>query len=122
MTPPKDLPTTSETLQGVFKNGRPLPHPLEAYWTAPDGTGPLDHEWKDKPHRLVYDLISAIVHSDAHREQDAPAAAEPLSSGVIAELKKLRREYRPSMGQDTLHSWASDLVAALDRLEETSTE
>ena len=39
---------------------RPLPHPLEAYYEAMSGDGPLALDWKDKPHRLVYDLIMAL--------------------------------------------------------------
>lgn len=27
---------------------------------APSGVGPLAAEWKDKPHRLVYDLCTAL--------------------------------------------------------------
>jgi hypothetical protein len=34
----------------------PLPHSIEAYRNAPSGIGPLAAQWKDKPHRLVYDL------------------------------------------------------------------
>lgn len=39
---------------------RPLNYSLEDYWLAPSGQGPLAAEWKDKPHRLVYDLIAAL--------------------------------------------------------------
>lgn len=35
-------------------------HTLEDYRSAPSGEGPLAHEWSDKPHRLVYDLINEI--------------------------------------------------------------
>lgn len=30
------------------------------YRNAPDGIGPQAAEWKDKPHRLVYDLCSRV--------------------------------------------------------------
>lgn len=33
---------------------------LDDYLNAPSGAGPLANEWKDKPHRLVYDLIAEI--------------------------------------------------------------
>ncbi len=30
------------------------------YREAPSGMGPLALEWKDKPHRLVYDLCTEV--------------------------------------------------------------
>jgi hypothetical protein len=30
------------------------------YRNAPSGIGPLANEWKDKPHRLVYDLCRLL--------------------------------------------------------------
>lgn len=30
------------------------------YRLAPSGEGPLAHEWKDKPHRLIYDLCGEV--------------------------------------------------------------
>lgn len=33
---------------------------MEDYRNAPSGIGPLAHEWRNKPHRLVYDLCSEI--------------------------------------------------------------
>lgn len=33
------------------------------------------------------------------------------------EIAKLRREYRPTMDRDVLHSWAADVVALLSRME-----
>lgn len=33
---------------------------LEDYRLAPSGEGPLANQWKDKPHRLVYDLVAEI--------------------------------------------------------------
>lgn len=34
---------------------------VKAYRDAPSGDGPLAAEWKDKPHRLVYDLVEEVV-------------------------------------------------------------
>lgn len=34
---------------------------LYDYWMAPSGEGELAYEWEDKPHRLLYDLISYAV-------------------------------------------------------------
>jgi hypothetical protein len=47
-------------LEAVIKP-RPLSQPLEDYWRAPGGVGPLADDWADKPHRLVYDLIAALL-------------------------------------------------------------
>lgn len=41
---------------------------LNDYRNAPSGVGPLADEWEDKPHRLLYDLLSALDRIDAmHR-------------------------------------------------------
>jgi hypothetical protein len=37
---------------------------IEDYRNAPSGLGPLADEWKDKPHRLVYDLCKRLEQSD----------------------------------------------------------
>jgi hypothetical protein len=39
-------------------------HPLELnnYMLAPGGDGPQASTWKDKPHRLIYDLCAEIKH------------------------------------------------------------
>ena len=47
----------------------PTPAPVmpeyttDDYRDAPSGIGPLAAEWKDKPHRLVYDLCRALESS-----------------------------------------------------------
>jgi hypothetical protein len=33
---------------------------IEDYRRAPSGEGPLAAEWKDKPHRLIYDLCKRV--------------------------------------------------------------
>ncbi|MFC5505447.1 hypothetical protein [Bosea massiliensis] len=106
-------------LLAVFSTGRPLAHPLDAYWRAPGGVGPMAATWQDKPHRVVYDLIASIVHSSAQAASavGSVAASHGHVETVLAELATLRKEYRPSMGADVLHSWASDLVAILDKLK-----
>lgn len=40
---------------------RPLAYPLDAYHNAP-GDGPLHGTWNDKPHRIVYDLVAALMY------------------------------------------------------------
>ncbi|PZR93466.1 MAG: hypothetical protein DI537_10110 [Stutzerimonas stutzeri] len=100
------LTQRSPELTTAFQSGRPLEHPIDAYWQAPSGVGPLAASWKDKPHRIVYDLISALIH------------ATPEGGTYVGgqELKSLRREYRPSMNHDVLHAWAADVAAAIDKL------
>ena len=47
----------------------PTPAPVmpeyttDDYRNAPSGIGPLAAEWRDKPHRLVYDLCRALEFS-----------------------------------------------------------
>jgi hypothetical protein len=41
------------------------------YRNAPSGIGPLADQWRDKPHRLVYDLCHLL-------EQARAAAPEPI--------------------------------------------
>jgi hypothetical protein len=45
----------------------PLEHTTEDYRNAPSGIGPLAAEWKDKPHRLVYDLCREVERLAAWR-------------------------------------------------------
>lgn len=39
-----------------------LAYSLNEFHLAPSGAGPLAYTWKDKPHRLVYDLIAAVKY------------------------------------------------------------
>lgn len=54
----------SADLRTVF-TAQPLDEDLDAYWSAPYGDGPLAFTWEDKPYRLVYRLIAALLHADA---------------------------------------------------------
>ena len=45
---------------GANDIGPQLLHPLDDYRNAPSGIGPLAAEWKDKPHRLLYDLCAVL--------------------------------------------------------------
>ena len=49
---------------GASDIGPSLPYTLEDYRNAPSGIGPLAAEWHDKPHRLVYDLCTALEQTD----------------------------------------------------------
>lgn len=45
---------------GATYTGPKLCYPLEAYRNAPSGIGPMAALWKDKPHRLLYDVCTAL--------------------------------------------------------------
>jgi len=45
---------------GAIDAGPRLSYPLDDYRNAPSGVGPLAAEWKDKPHRLLYDLCTVL--------------------------------------------------------------
>jgi hypothetical protein len=61
--PVEGLPfEASDQLRYTFGGGRPLRYRLDDYWIAPGGEGPLGSTWRDKPHRIVYDLIAALVY------------------------------------------------------------
>lgn len=49
----------ADTKKDTLPAPRLLEHALSEYYLAPSGEGPLASEWKNKPHRLVYDLIAA---------------------------------------------------------------
>ena len=54
---------------------RPLAYPLKDYHRAMTD-GPLNFTWQDKPHRIVYDLISAVrFYTQAKQVQ--PSNAQP---------------------------------------------
>lgn len=48
---------------------------LDDYRNAPSGIGPLAAEWRDKPHRLVYDLINRLGWTDTSSQ---PRCGQPL--------------------------------------------
>lgn len=51
---------------------RPLSYPLTDYHSA-GIDGPLHYTWKDKPHRLLYDLIAAVRYYAAPQAVPVPA-------------------------------------------------
>ena len=61
---------------------RPLEYPLSHYHLAIGG-GPLHFTWKDKPHRLVYDLIAAVKH---YAQRVAPTAEPQPDKGCMNRL------------------------------------
>ena len=44
---------------------------IQNYRNAPGGIGPFANEWKDKPHRLIYDLCDALEAKLAPSEKGA---------------------------------------------------
>jgi hypothetical protein len=42
------------------------------YWRAPAGEGPQAATWKDKPHRLVYDLVGEVEFLRARLLPESP--------------------------------------------------
>lgn len=53
-------------------NPRPLARPIDDYWRAPGGDGALAATWRDKPHRLLYDLVAALRHHTRDGTRHAP--------------------------------------------------
>lgn len=62
----------------------------EDYRNAPSGLGPLAAEWKDKPHRLLYDLAKHIDGEDA-RSAAAVAAAREECVAFVRQSGNLSR-------------------------------
>jgi hypothetical protein len=52
-----------EIINPIVSPGYDDQHPLEVnnYMLAPGGDGPQASTWKDKPHRLIYDLCAEIT-------------------------------------------------------------
>lgn len=48
---------------------------LHDYWRAP-GSGPLHSEWRNKPHRLLYDLVGEVQHLRNEIQQLRAAAGQ----------------------------------------------
>ena len=86
------MPKSDETLNG---------YRLEDYRVAPSGLGPLAAQWDDKPHRLVYDLVTAL--EEARREREA--LAEPLEAMVR------RAKYDGDSGVWTIQSSSDGVIA-----------
>lgn len=57
---------------------------LSHYRNAPSGEGPLAATWKDKPHRLVYDLCTLIEMIQEHRHVIMTAVAKNMTDAIIS--------------------------------------
>jgi len=60
---------------------RPLNYPLSDYHHAMS-SGPLNYTWRDKPHRLVYDLIAAVKWY-ATQQPVQPAPSQPKDTAPV---------------------------------------
>lgn len=78
------------------------------YRYAPQGMGPLAAEWKDKPHRLLYDLCAAVdlLQTTAlarEAEHTTPVTPEWMDG---AEARRLGFERKVASGE-----WTDEWVA-----------
>lgn len=61
---------------------QPPPLTPEDYRNAPSGHGgPLAHEWQDKPHRVLYDLV-ATVEAQATRIEELERLVVALEAEI----------------------------------------
>jgi hypothetical protein len=51
---------TDSKIVSAHKRTPPARLVTDDYWKAPSGEGPQAATWKDKPHRLVYDLVREV--------------------------------------------------------------
>ncbi len=66
---------------------------MEHYRNAPSGAGPLAAEWKDKPHRLVYDLANEVTTLRANMEYCADLLRTGQTAAEVeAKLRELARQ------------------------------
>lgn len=84
------------------KESSPRPEPVDTahYRNAPSGIGPLADTWRDKPHRLVYDLCAVV---DALYARPEPVAfAVYNEDGGFEYATESEREARA----DWAHGWS----------------
>jgi len=77
---------------GATDAGPKLLHPLEDYYNAPSGEGPLAAQWIDKPHRLLYDLCTVLEQAgfcEPTTAEKKPVAIGYWVFGIIARNESL---------------------------------
>lgn len=62
-------------------------HTLMDYWAAP-GSGPLNYQWADKPHRLLYDLIGEVLHLRAELAEHERIVPERIAVAEKSESER----------------------------------
>jgi len=74
--PPCALPPPVYDVKTVSDLGHNAAHRerlvTDDYWRAPAGEGPQAATWKDKPHRLIYDLVGEVEYLRARLLPEAP--------------------------------------------------
>ena len=79
-----------------------MEHLARDYRVAPGGEGPLAAEWKDKPHRLIYDLCSEVDRLEAEligeREQ-GNLDFERLKAAHAEEIRQIQEAHGESIQQ-----------------------
>jgi hypothetical protein len=73
------------------------------YRNAPDGLGPLATEWKDKPHRLIYDLVAEVERlREAVKWGDKFLHERDALKVEVERYKAIRDRGYPNKSWDTL--------------------
>ncbi|BBD97099.1 hypothetical protein SAMIE_1006000 [Sphingobium amiense] len=81
----------------------------------------LTPEWELFETRAGHDTYVARLYADhfsearTHRKEIAALEATRALSAEVEALRKLAREYRPTMDKEVLHSWAADVAALLNK-------
>lgn len=93
---------------------RPLAHPLRDYHIA-ISEGPLNYTWKDKPHRLIYDLIAAVRYYAAPQAQQ-PLTDEQIEGCIDSANRKFKGRRQGPCGQQitTYDDWKYWLVREIE--------
>jgi hypothetical protein len=102
--------SASEELRQTVKP-MPLQYPLDDYWNAPSGVGPLATRYNNKPHQLMYELIAALLCAPAPSRDAAPL--DPLSPDYVKPWAQ--RLFNPGNRniQTAMEAEIADLRAAL---------
>jgi plasmid stabilization system protein ParE len=86
---------------------RQLKHDIDAYWKSLAGSGSkkdmftLAYQWKDKPHRHVYDLIAHILYLEKEVKKEKAEMKIQKKIQKLATLPEGRPETGPmSFGDD----------------------
>ena len=88
---------------------RPLDHPIDAYWKAPSGVGPLAKQWENKPNRLIYDLIAALMQQS---EAKSPATATLIDADPAVAIVEHVYQHVGFKERDALVAEVRALLAA----------
>ena len=84
---------------------------------APSGTGPRADEWKDKPHRLVYDLCATVKALRAQLEESEAHNRVMRDRLIVADgVYDARGEYTMH-AQTAISRATSDLQSRLSEVE-----